>query len=393
MPFHFITSGESHGPVLTAVVSGLPAGLAIDAGLVNEELARRQQGYGRGARMKIEKDEAQILSGLRFGKTLGSPITLQIKNRDWEHWQTAMNASTEPVDVASRKSVARPRPGHADLAGALKYNTKDARDILERASARETAARVAAGALAKQFLKEFGIEIVSHTVAVGGVVLPEAREVTFEEAQTLRSKPDSRLRCVDEATEARMVETVHKAATEGNTVGGCFEIIAHGVVAGLGSHTSWDARLDGLLARALASIQAVKAVEIGTGMQNAMRWGSEVHDEIAYSRTDRAFIHDSNRAGGIEGGISNGEEIRLRGYLKPISTLKKPLRSVNMETKEVSEAAFERSDVCVVPAAGVIGEAMVALVLAQCFLEKFGGDSMVETGRNYRGYCEQLKNF
>jgi chorismate synthase len=393
MAFHFITSGESHGPALTVIVSGLPSDLEIDSQFIDAELVRRQAGYGRGARMKIEKDEVHILSGVRFGKTLGSPITLQIENRDWANWQTAMNAEKEPVDAASRKSLVRPRPGHADLAGALKYNTKDARNILERASARETAARVAAGALAKQFLKIFGIEIMSHTVAVGHVGLPPSRAVGFEEARALHSQPDSRLRCIDPSIEAEMVHVIHDAANEGDTVGGCFEIIAHGVVAGLGSHISWDGRLDALLAQALMSIQAVKAVEIGEGLQNAFRLGSQVHDEIAYAKKEAKFIHPSNRAGGIEGGISNGEEIRVRGYLKPISTLKKPLRSVNLETKEVSEAAFERSDICVVPAAGVVGEAMVALVLSKCFLEKFGGDSLGETVRNFRGYSDQLKNF
>ncbi len=393
MGFYFLTSGESHGPALTAIVCGLPAGVPVDLEFIKAELVARQQGYGRGARMKIEKDQAKILSGVRFGKTIGAPITLQIDNLDWPKWQEAMHARQEPPMTAGRKAVTRPRPGHADLAGALKYNTKDARDILERASARETAARVAAGAMAKLFLKEFKIEIASHTVAVGCVTLDPGQLVSFEEIFRLRKKEDSKLRCVDEHTEEEMVKVIHQAANQGNTVGGCFEVAACGVPPGLGSHTSWDTRLDGLLAQAIMSIQAVKAVEIGTGIQNSSRPGSEVHDEIRYSKSDQAFGHYSNRAGGIEGGISNGEEIRLRGYLKPISTLKTPLRSVDLVSKDLSEAAFERSDVSVVPAAGIIAEAMTALVLTKCFLEKFGGDSLAETRRNYEGYCDQLKKF
>lgn len=275
----------------------------------------------------------------------------------------------------------------------MKYNIHDARNILERASARETTARVAAGAVAKLFLKQFGIEIESHTVAVGHVGLSAGRAVSFEELRALRAKSGSKLRCADEAVEAEMVKVIHEAAEQGNTVGGCFEVVAHGVVAGLGSHTSWESRLDGQLAQALMSIQAVKAVEIGEGFPSAFRLGSEVHDEIFYEPKERAFTHASNRAGGIEGGISNGEEIRLRGYLKPISTLKKPLKSVNLDSKEPAEASFERSDVCVVPAAGVIGEAMTALTLAKCFIEKFGGDSLAETQRNFQGYTQQLRKF
>lgn len=393
MPFQFITSGESHGPALTAIVLGLPAGVPIDLDFINEELKRRQQGYGRGARMKIETDRATILSGVRFGKTLGSPITLQVDNRDWANWRTAMNAKAEPSDESDRKAVVRPRPGHADLAGALKYNTKDARDILERASARETTARVAAGAVAKLFLAQFGIEVVSHTVAVGAVSVPSNPPAPFEVIRELFFKADSKLRCVDEGAEAEMVKVIHESANAGNSVGGCFEVVAHGVVPGLGSHATWETRLDGRLAQALMSIQAVKAVEIGEGIQNAFRLGSNAHDEIGYDRERRSFSHFSNRSGGIEGGISNGEEIRLRGYLKPISTLKKPLKSVNLISKEVAEAAFERSDVCVVPAAGVVGEAMTALTLARCFLEKFGGDSLEETRRNVEGFQQQLKSF
>jgi chorismate synthase len=343
--------------------------------------------------MKIEKDQARILSGVRFGKTIGSPVTLQIENRDWVNWQVAMNAEVEPADGTERRTVVRPRPGHADLAGALKYNTKDVRNILERSSARETAARVAAGALAKLFLAEFEIEIASHTVAVGSVGLDGSRGVTFDEVRALRSKTDSSLRCVDEETENEMIRVIQKAASEGNTVGGCFEVVGKGIVAGLGSHISWETRIDGLLARAVMSIQAVKAVEIGDGIQNAYRLGAEVHDEILYREEEHRFSRASNRSGGIEGGMTNGEEIRIRGYLKPISTLRTPLKSVDLTSKSVDEAAFERSDVSVVPAAGVVAEAMVALVLAGCFLEKFGGDSLGETRRNYQGYCEQLRNF
>lgn len=391
--FQFITSGESHGQALSAIVSGIPAGVPVESGYINEELARRQAGYGRGARMKIERDQVRILSGVRFGRTMGSPITLMIENRDWANWRAAMNVEVEPASEGEKRAVARPRPGHADLAGALKYNTKDARNILERSSARETAARVAAGALAKLFLKEFGVEIGSHTVAVGPVMLSDTRKVTFDEIRSLRMKTDSRLRCVEESTEDEMVKVIQRAAREGNTVGGCFEVVAHGVVTGLGSHVSWETRLDGLLAQAVMSIQAVKAVEIGDGMQSAARFGTEVHDEILYQSEKQEFVHASNRSGGIEGGMSNGEEIRLRGYLKPISTLKTPLQSVDLTSKEVSDGAFERSDVSVVPAAGVVAEAMVALVLAKSFIEKFGGDSLGETRRNFEGYCEQLRKF
>jgi len=393
MAFHFFTAGESHGPALMATVSGLPSDLPVDLDFVNKELERRQAGYGRGARMKIEKDQARILSGVRFGRTIGSPVTLQIENRDWVNWQTAMDVQAEPLAEADKKAVVRPRPGHADLAGALKYNTKDIRNILERSSARETAARVAVGALAKLFLSQFGIEIGSHTLAVGLVTLGESRPVTFEEVRDLRERTGSSLRCVDEEAEREMIHVIQQAATEGNTVGGCFEVIVKGVVAGLGSHVSWDTRLDGLLAQAIISIQAVKAVEIGSGIQNAFRFGAQVHDEIQYDQREQRFSRSSNRSGGIEGGMTNGEEIRLRGYLKPISTLKTPLQSVDITSKAVQEAAFERSDVCVVPAAGVIAEAMAALVLTKCFLEKFGGDSLGETRRNYTGYCEQLKTF
>lgn len=393
MAFHFITSGESHGPALTAIISGLPADLTVHVDFINEELARRQAGYGRGARMKIEKDEVKILSGIRFGKTIGSPVTLQIENRDWVNWQAAMSAAAEPIEEADKKSVVRPRPGHADLAGALKYDTKDVRNILERSSARETAARVAAGALGKLFLSQFGIELGSHTIAVGPVALNESRQVTFEEIWALRTRADSLLRCVEEETEGKMVKVIQHAASEGNTLGGCFEVVAVGIVAGLGSHVSWETRLDGLLAQAVMSIQAVKAVEIGKGIQNAFKFGSQVHDEILYREEERKFSHASNRSGGIEGGMTNGEEVRLRGYLKPISTLKVPLKSVDITSKTAHEAAFERSDVSVVPAAGVVAEAMVALVLTKCFLEKFGGDSMRETRRNFEGYLHQLKSF
>lgn len=393
MTFQFITSGESHGPALTTIVSGLPAEVPMDVNFINGELARRQSGYGRGARMKIEKDQVKILSGVRFGKTIGSPITLEIENRDWVNWQSAMSAEAEPAQESEKKAVVRPRPGHADLPGALKYNTKDVRNILERSSARETTARVAAGAVAKLFLSHFGIEVGSHTAAVGPVSLEASRAVSFEEIRAVRTKPESLLRCVDETVEAEMVQVIQRAASEGNTVGGCFEVAVQGVPPGLGSHISWDTRLDGLLAQAIMSIQAVKAVEVGEGIQNAFRYGAQVHDEILYNGGTQKFAHASNRSGGIEGGMSNGEEIRIRGYLKPISTLKTPLKSIDLTTKAANEAAFERSDVSVVPAAGVVAEAMVALALTKCFLEKFGGDSLGETQRNYRGYSEQLRNF
>ncbi len=389
--FRFQTAGESHGQALVAIVSGLPAGLRVDFDLINRELKRRQGGYGRGGRMKIESDTAQFLSGVRHGQTIGSPITIQIENRDWANWAEAMAVEDAPETRAKHKSLTQPRPGHADLAGCLKYNFRDARYVLERASARETAARVASGALAKILLKEFGIEVASHVVAVGHVALGE--DIPFKQILELRGRDDIRLNCADPKVEALMMKEVDRAIKERDSVGGTFEVIAHGVPPGLGSLAQWDERLDGQLAQAVMSIQAVKGVELGSGIENSARMGSEVHDEIGYDRRLARFTRKTNRAGGLEGGITNGEDVVVRGYLKPISSLRRPLESVDMASKESVKAAYERSDVCVVPAAGVIGEAMVSLVLASAFLAKFGGDSMHETRRNFDGYIEQVKRF
>jgi len=388
----FHTAGESHGQGLLAFLSGLPAGLPVDSAYVNRELKRRQGGYGRGGRMKIESDAAQFLSGVRHGKTIGAPIAILIENRDWESWKEALAVEDNPETRAKYKPLSPPRPGHADLAGCLKFNLRDARYVLERASARETAARVALGALAKLFLKQFGIEAASHVVAVGRVALA-SEPVPFERILVLRDREEIVLNCVDAETEARMKAEVDEAMKTRDTVGGTFEVVAHGVPAGLGSCAQWDEKLDGQLAQAVMSIQAVKGVEIGTGIENAATFGSKVHDEIGYSRGDARFTRKSNRAGGLEGGITNGEDVVVRGYLKPISTLRQPLESVDFETKDPVKAAYERSDVCVVPAAGVVGEAMVALVLARAFLVKFGGDSLEETRRNFDAYMKQVREF
>ncbi len=388
----FYTSGESHGEGLVATLMGLPAHMPVDFTYINRELKRRMGGYGRGGRMKIESDTAHFLAGVRHGETIGSPITILIENRDWKNWRQAMSVEDLPENREKYKAVTSPRPGHADLAGALKHNFPDARYVLERASARETAARVAIGALAKLFLKQFGIEIASHTVALGSVALPE-EDVPFERVLALREIEDILLSCVDKDVETRMKEEVDKATQARDTVGGTFEVIARGVPAGLGSCAQWDEKLDGQLAQAVVSIQAVKAAEIGSGIANAATPGSGVHDEIGYDRGRRSFIRKTNRAGGLEGGITNGQDIIVRGYLKPISTLRRPLESVDFSTRETVKAAYERSDVCVVPAAGVVGEAMVALVLARSFLEKFGGDSLDETRRNFDAYLEQVRRF
>jgi len=388
----FQTAGESHGQGLVAVLSGLPAGLRVDFAYVDRELKRRQGGYGRGGRMKIECDHAQFLSGVRHGETIGSPITILIENRDWENWKEALAVEDRPESRAKHKPLSPPRPGHADLAGCLKFNFREARYVLERASARETAARVALGALAKLFLKEFGIEVASHVVAVGEAAIGD-ENVPFELIMALRERQEIVLNCVDAGAEARMKEEVDSALKTKDSVGGIFEVVAHGTPPGLGSCAQWDEKLDGQLAQAVMSIQAVKGVEVGTGIENAATFGSRVHDEIGYDRGKTRFIRKTNRAGGLEGGITNGEDIVVRGYLKPISTLRQPLESVDFESKETVKAAYERSDVCVVPAAGVIGEAMVALILARAFLEKFGGDSMGETRRNYDGYRDQVRLF
>jgi chorismate synthase len=374
-----------------AFLSGLPAGLKVDQGFLDRELWRRQQGYGRGGRMKIETDNAHILSGVHHGITIASPISVLLQNRDWKNWQDSLPVAEG--DSEKHKAVKSPRPGHADLAGALKYNFPEARYVLERASARESAARVAIGALAKLFLRELGIEVLSHVIAVGSATLTVS--ASWEQIQATCAKTEILLTCIDPATEARMKEEVDKVLRTGDSVGGVFEVVAHNVPPGLGTYTQWDERLDALLAAAVMSLQAVKAVEIGAGVTSAYSAGSQVHDEIAYEASDgyTKFSRAHNNAGGIEGGVSNGEEIRVRGYLKPISTLRRPLQSVDFVTREPVKAAYERSDVCVVPAAGVAAEAMVALTLASCALQKFGGDSMLETKRNFEGYKNQLRNF
>jgi chorismate synthase len=387
----FETAGESHGECLVAMLTGLPAGVPVSLDAVNRELWRRQQGYGRGGRMKIETDRAEIVAGVRHSRTIGSPVAIVIRNADWQNWMEALPVEDIDGGEDQRKPVTRPRPGHADLAGAIKYNFHDARYILERASARETAARVAAGALAKALLGEFGIQVLSHVVAVGDVRLE--RPVGWEEIVALSRKDQVLLACADPQVEARMKEVVDEAYRTGDTVGGVFEVVAHGVPPGLGSHITWDSRLDGRLAQAVVSMQAVKGVEIGFAAQGAASFGSKVQDTIHYDPEGRRFARGANRAGGLEGGITNGQDLLVRGLLKPISTLRRPLESVDLATKKPALGAYERSDVAVVPAAGVIGEAMVALVVAQAFLEKFGGDSLDETRRNHGAYLEQVKNF
>ena len=390
----FQTAGESHGEALVATLSGVPAGVPIDQAFLDREHWRRQQGYGRGGRMRIERDTAHILSGVHHGKTIGSPIAILIQNNDWKNWQESLPVETG--DPEKHKAVKSPRPGHADLAGALKYNFPEARYVLERASARETTARVAAGAIAKLLLREIGAEVLSHVIAVGTARVEDV-EVPWEKIAELAARETVLLSCTDADAEQRMKEQVDHVLRTGDTVGGVFEVVAHNVPPGLGTYVEWDRRLDGLLAMAVMSLQAVKAVEIGEGVSVAATPGSAAQDEIGYARDSGSkltrFTRSSNHAGGIEGGVSNGQDILVRGYLKPISTLRRPLGSVDFSTREPVKAAYERSDVCVVPAAGVAAEAMVAITLAGCALEKFGGDSLVEFKRNYDGYCEQLRKF
>jgi chorismate synthase len=385
------TAGESHGECLVTILNGLPAGVPVSLQAIDRELWRRRQGYGRGGRMKIERDHAEIVAGVRHSQTIGAPVAILIRNREWANWADALPVEKREGDEAARRPVTRPRPGHADLAGGLKYNFPDVRYVLERASARETAARVAAGALAKALLREFGIEVLSHVVAIGGVRLE--RRASWEEIVALSRREEILLGCVDPEVERRMKEVVDEAYRTGDTVGGVFEVVAHGAPPGLGSCASWDRRLDGRLAQAVVSIQAVKGVEIGDAVEAAASFGSRVQDPIGYDAAARRFVRASNHAGGIEGGMSNGEDIVVRGFLKPVSTLRRPLESVDLTTREPAAAAYERSDVCVAPAAGVVAEAMVALVLADAFLEKFGGDSLEETRRNFEGYREQLRRY
>jgi chorismate synthase len=404
----FSTAGESHGEALVALVSGLPAGVPVDQERLDRELWRRQQGYGRGGRMRIERDTAHILSGVRHGKTIGSPVAMTLANNDWKNWEEILPVAAG--DAEKHKAVKSPRPGHADLAGSLKYDFRDARYVLERASARESAARVACGALAKMLLREFGVGVGSHVVRVGGAEL--GRDAVWEEIVTANAREEILLNCVDGEAEARMKAEVDLALKTGDTIGGVFEVVVHGLPPGVGTHVNWDERLDGLLAQAVMSLQAVKAVELGRGVTAAGSLGSKVHDEIAMRGAESGtgnessggregfteFTRASNNAGGIEGGISNGEDVVVRGYLKPISTLRRPLGSVSFAAgadgrREPVKAAYERSDVCVVPAAGVAAEAMVGLTIARLMVDKFGGDSLGEMKRNYAGYLEQIARY
>jgi chorismate synthase len=391
--FRFTTAGESHGPALVAVVEGLPAGLPVSTDEIDRELRRRQGGYGRGGRMRIESDRAELLSGIRHGETLGAPVTLLVRNRDWANWTDAMSPAPHEAqgDDEAMRRVFFPRPGHADLVGALKYDRTDARDILERASARETTMRVAAGALARRLLAELGITVGSHVVSIGGIVaeVPE----TLPEALNAASDP-SPVRCLDPGAEGRMIDAIDQAKRDGDTLGGVVEVVARGVPAGLGSHVSWDRKLDGRLAAALMSIQAIKGVEVGLGFEAAMRPGSRVHDAITRDEAAErgaGFGRVGNHAGGLEGGITTGQPLVCRAAMKPISTLMTPLGTVDLRTGEPAEAVRERSDVCAVPAAGVVAEAMVAIVLAGAVLEKFGGDSMTELRRSFDAYLAQIR--
>jgi chorismate synthase len=380
----FLTAGESHGQALVVILEGVPAGLPLTGEDIGRDLARRQKGYGRGRRMAIEQDTATILSGVRRGETLGSPIALEIANRDWSNWLHTMSVEPNPDESlpgARRAQVTRPRPGHADLSAGLKYSRTDLRDILERASARETTARVAAGAVARTLLRRFGIEVSSHVILIGGAGLADPTRVSFADLQALA--PDDDIRCVDGEIAAAMRARIDAAKEAGDTVGGAFEVIAHGVPVGLGSHVQWDRKLDGRLAQALMSIQAIKAVGFGRAAAVGDLPGSQVHDEIlaatgAPSGTVPGVVRPTNRAGGLEGGVTNGEDVRITAWMKPISTLMKPLRSIDFATMAEAPAAIERSDVCAVPAAAVVGEAMTSIVLADALLEKFGSDSVGE---------------
>jgi len=393
----FLTAGESHGQGLVTILEGLPAGLTIDIDAMTVDLRRRQGGYGRGRRMAIESDRAEILSGVRRGRTTGAPVALLVRNKDWENWQNTMHVEPQaPAGAtgANRAAVVRPRPGHADLAGALKYDHDDIRDVLERASARETAARVAAGAIARQLLAAIGCELTSHITGIGPVVIPAGTQVSFEAAQSLPL--EAPLRCTDPMLEQRMMASIDAAKEAGDTLGGSFEVIVRNVPVGLGSYVHWDRKLDGRLAQALMSIPAIKAVAVGDGVDGARRPGSLVHDEIvadavAAAAGEPVLRRPTNRAGGLEGGVTNGEEVRMTGFMKPIATLMKPLRSIDLTSMEDAPAAIERSDVCAVPAAAVVAEAMVALVLADAVLERFGGDSMTDLRARVTGTGNKIR--
>jgi len=395
----YFTAGESHGPCLTAIIDGVPAGFPVEIEKINHDLWRRQQGYGRGGRMLIEKDEAEIRSGIRWGETLGSPVALGIANRDWKNWTKKMSASSADRDEAI--AVTKPRPGHADLNGVLKYNHADIRNILERASARDTVTRTAVGAFCKQLLAPFGIKVMGYIRSLGGIEA-SSEGLTYEEVYARAES--SPVRVADAAAEARMIELIEDCKKKGDTLGGVFEVVALGLPPGLGTHTQWDQKLDGRLAQGLMSIQAMKGVEIGLGIEMARRRGSQVHDEIFFDPqkmvsegTPRivptGFYRGSNNSGGTEGGMTNGAPLIARVAMKPISTLMSPLQSVDMRSKAPADASVERSDVCAAPAAAVVGESVVAFELARAFLEKFGGDSLHEIRRNYEGYLEQIKRF
>lgn len=407
--FRYLTAGESHGECLTAIMEGVPARLDLAHDDVNRELSRRQIGYGRGGRMAIERDDVEITSGVRFGKTIGSPIAMVIKNKDWENWKEIM--SVTPLNPPLHKGgsiITRPRPGHADLAGVLKYGHDDIRNILERSSARETAARVAVGAVCKRFLDEFDIKVMSWVVEIGGVEVSSKLKVQSSKVEEIFFNAEiSDVRCPDKTISEKMRKAIDRARKNGDSIGGIFEVAVTGIPPGLGSHVQWDRKLDGNLARALMSIQAIKGVEVGMGFGVVANPGSKVHDEIYYRRQEARgkrqeeefwplttrFYRKTNNAGGIEGGMSNGEPIVLRAAMKPIPTLYKPLMSIDIKTKKPFQATVERSDICAVPAASVIGEAVVAFEIANAFIDKFGGDSVDEIKRNYRGYLEYLRRF
>ena len=382
----YLTAGESHGELLMGILEGMPAGLLIRVTDIDSDLARRQGGHGRGGRMKIEKDMVKIFTGVRWGKTLGSPIGLMVRNKDWDNWRIKM--SPDSAFLNNAEPVTRPRPGHADLAGGLKYGHTDLRNVLERSSARETAMRVAVGAVCKRLLDEFGISIVSHVIAIGGVY---AKVDRLSHREIRRKTENSDLRCADHEAEKRMVRKIDEAQRNGDSLGGVFEVVVSGAPIGLGSHAHWDRKLDSRLAAALMSVQAIKGVEVGSGFGVANRPGSQVHDEIFWTPKG-GFFRKTNHAGGIEGGMSNGEDITLRAAMKPIPTLMRPLRSVDLETRKPFKASVERSDVCAVPAAGVVGEAVVAFEIAAAMIEKFGGDSLDEMRRNHDQYQKQLRD-
>jgi chorismate synthase len=385
----FLTAGESHGPELIAVIEGAPAGFDIDVSRINADLARRQKGYGRGGRMAIERDEVRVVSGIRFGRTMGSPVTFVVENRDFKNWEKRMSA--DPANRGEAKVVTRPRPGHADLAGVLKYNLEDIRDVLERASARETTARVAIGAFAKQLLAPFGVNVLGYVVSIGATEAKIPPEISIE--QLARRTEESPVRVADAEAERAIIAEIDECKKSGDTLGGVVEVVASGLPTGLGSHVQWDRKLDGRIGHALMSIQAVKGVEFGMGFGAARVRGSLLHDEIGYDAAARNFTRHSNNSGGTEGGMSTGEPLRVRVAFKPLSTLMRPLRSADIKTKAETAGTIERSDVCAIPAAAVIAETVVAFEVASAFLEKFGGDSLAEITRNYNGYLEQVRGY